>query len=59
MTVKAAKGKVPVVVTRSAVTDLAAEIADELGITLVGYARGGKLTVYTRPERIIGSDEQE
>ncbi len=52
MAVKAAKSRVPVVVSRTAVTDLAAEIAVELGITLVGYARGGKLVVYTHPERI-------
>ncbi|MBI5231267.1 MAG: formate dehydrogenase accessory sulfurtransferase FdhD [Coriobacteriales bacterium] len=52
MAVKAAKARVPVVVSRSAVTDLAAEIAGELGITLVGYARGGRMTVYTHPERV-------
>jgi FdhD protein len=53
MAVKAAKSKVAIVVSRSAVTDLAAQIADELGITLVGYARGGRLTVYTHPERVV------
>ncbi len=53
MAVKAAKARVPIVVSRSAVTDLAAQIADELGITLVGYARGGRLTVYTHPERVV------
>ena len=52
MAVKAAKARVPVVVSRTAVTDLAAEIADELGITLVGYARGGRMVVYTHPERV-------
>jgi FdhD protein len=53
MAVKAAKAGVPIVVSRSAVTDLAAEIANSLGVTLVGYARGGKLTVYTHPERVL------
>jgi FdhD protein len=52
MAVKAAKAKVPVVVSRSAVTDLAAEVANSLDITLAGYARGGHLAVYTHPERI-------
>ena len=56
MAVKAAKNRVPVVVSRSAVTDLAAEIADELGITVAGYARGGGLTVYTHPARIRDID---
>lgn len=55
MAVKAAKARVPVVVSRTAVTDLAAEIAAELGITLVGYARGGRMTVYTHPRRIEGA----
>ncbi len=58
MTVKAAKSRVPIAVSRSAVTDLAADIADELHITLVGYARGGKLTVYTSPERVVASGEE-
>ncbi|HEY5541166.1 MAG TPA: formate dehydrogenase accessory sulfurtransferase FdhD [Coriobacteriia bacterium] len=58
MTVKAAKSRVPVAVSRSAVTDLAADVADGLHITLVGYARGGKLTVYTAPERIVASGEE-
>lgn len=57
MAVKAAKSRVPVVVSRTAVTDLAAEIAEHLGITLVGYARGGKLNVYTHPERVTSSEE--
>lgn len=52
MAVKAAKSRIPVVVSRTAVTDLAAKIAAELGITLVGYARGGKLVVYTCPQRV-------
>jgi FdhD protein len=53
MAVKAAKAKVPVVVSRTAVTDLAAEVAERAGITLVGYARGGKLVVYTNPHRVV------
>jgi FdhD protein len=53
MAVKAAKAVVPVVVSRTAVTDLAAEIARLLGITLAGYARGGAIIPYTHPERIL------
>jgi FdhD protein len=52
MAVKAAKANVPVVVSKSAVTDLAAEIAGSLGITVIGYARGGSMVVYTHPERV-------
>jgi FdhD protein len=52
MAVKAAKANVPVVASKSAVTDLAAEIAGGLGITVIGYARGGSMVVYTHPERV-------
>jgi FdhD protein len=57
MAVKAAKARVPLVVSKSAVTDLAAEIAAELGITVVGYARGGGMVVYTHPERVLMDGE--
>ncbi|MEN6429996.1 MAG: formate dehydrogenase accessory sulfurtransferase FdhD [Coriobacteriales bacterium] len=52
MAVKAAKAQVPIVVSRTAVTELAAEIADAMQLTLVGYARGGKLVMYTNPQRV-------
>lgn len=57
MAVKAAKARVAIAASRSAVTDLAADLADGLGITLVGYVRGGKLTVYTHPERVLTTEE--
>lgn len=52
MAVKAAKARIPIVVSRTAVTDLAVEIADRASLTIVGYARGGKLVVYTNASRI-------
>ncbi len=57
MAVKAAKARIPIAVSRTAVTDLAAEVASTVGLTLVGYARGGKLVVYTNPGRIRTSEE--
>jgi len=53
MIVKAAKHRVCVVGSRSAATDLAAGIAEELGITLAGYIRGGKVVLYAHPERVM------
>jgi FdhD protein len=52
MAVKAAKASIPVVASKSAVTDLAADIAGSLGITVIGYVRGGGMVVYTHEERI-------
>lgn len=57
MAVKSAKAGIPVVASRSAVTDLAADLAESLGITMIGYARGGKLTVFTHPERVLAPEE--
>lgn len=57
MAVKAAKAGVPVVASKSAVTDLAADIADSLGITVAGYVRGGSMVVYTQGDRIVASRE--
>lgn len=57
MMVKAAKCRIPFVASRSAATDLAAEIANHLGITLGGYIRGGKVVIYTHPERLVTEEE--
>lgn len=53
MVVKTAKAQVPVALSRTAVTDLAAEIADDLGVCLVAYVRGQRFRVVTHPERIL------
>jgi FdhD protein len=50
--IKAAKAGIPVVVSRSAATDLAVILAEELGITAAGFARGRRMNVYAHPERI-------
>lgn len=50
--VKVAKMGVPILVSRSAPTSLALDLADRIGLTLIGYVRGEKMTVYTGKERI-------
>lgn len=54
MLTKSARIGVPIVVSRSAPTCLSIDLAEQLGITLVGYARGNSLNVYTHPDRVIG-----
>jgi FdhD protein len=49
---KAARVGIPLVASRSAATALGVALAEEVGMTLVGSVRGGKLTVYCRPERL-------
>jgi len=50
--IKAAKVGIPCIVSRHTATSLAVELANALNITLIGYARGGKFTVYSGSERI-------
>jgi FdhD protein len=49
---KAAKMQVPVLVSRTSPTDLAVELAKAWGITLIGYARGEQMHVYSGEERV-------
>lgn len=51
--IKAARMGIPVIISRSAPTDLAIEMAEYLGVTVAGFARGTKVNIYTHPERII------
>lgn len=41
-----------ILVSKSAPTDLALKLANDLGITAIGFARGKKLNIYTHPYRI-------
>jgi FdhD protein len=50
--IKAAKVGIPVLASRNTATTLAIELAKSLNITLIGYARAGKFTVYSGEERI-------
>ncbi|MEW6425823.1 MAG: formate dehydrogenase accessory sulfurtransferase FdhD, partial [Bacillota bacterium] len=52
MLLKAAKMQVPIVVSRHSPTGRAVSLARELGIALVGYARGSRFLVYSHPERL-------
>nr|WP_246516613.1 formate dehydrogenase accessory sulfurtransferase FdhD [Salicibibacter cibarius] len=50
---KVAKIGCEVVLSKSAPTDRALELAEELEITSIGFIRDGSLNVYTLPERIV------
>jgi FdhD protein len=51
---KAAKIGVGIILSKSAPTNLALDLAEELGITTVGFIRGNGFNVYTHQERIQG-----
>lgn len=52
--IKAVRSQVAFVVSRSAPTALAVELADEFGITLAGFARGDRMNIYSHAGRITG-----
>ncbi|MGK5679855.1 formate dehydrogenase accessory sulfurtransferase FdhD [Actinoplanes sp. URMC 104] len=52
LTQKAWMAGIPLLAAVSAPSTLAAELADEAGMTLVGFLRGKSMNVYTRPERV-------
>jgi FdhD protein len=49
---KASKSGMSIIISRSAPTSLAVKNALKLGITLVGFARGSKMNIYSFPLRI-------
>lgn len=51
---KSARAGIPIVISRAASTDKGIATAEAAGITLVGFSRGDRFTVYTHPERITG-----
>lgn len=55
--IKTGKMGCPILIGVSAPTDLALSLAEELGITVIGFARQNRMNVYTHPERIILSEE--
>jgi len=50
---KAAIARVPVLCSVSAPSALAVDLAEEVGMTLVGFVRGGSANVYAHPRRIV------
>ena len=50
--IKIALMNISLIVSRSAPTTLAVKLANKLGVTMVGFARGNKLNIYTNKGRI-------
>ena len=54
---KVAKRNVPIIISRSAPTNLGLRLAADLGVTVVGFVRGRRMNVYTHVGR-IATDEK-
>ena len=49
---KCLRWDIPVLASRAAPTELSIRIAEESGMTLIGFVRGG-MNIYTHPRRIL------
>lgn len=49
---KTARYQIPILISHGAPTSAALKLADEIGITLIGFARGRRMNVYTNSWRI-------
>jgi FdhD protein len=51
--VEVAGARIPVLSAVSAPTSMAPNLARELNLTLVGFARNRRLNIYTHPQRLL------
>lgn len=49
---KTARLKISVIISRTSPTSMSIDLAEKLGITVIGYARGHRFNVYSHPERV-------
>ncbi len=59
MIIKCVMHKIPLVISKAAPTHLGIKAAQEHGITLIGFARNGKMNVYTHSGRIDLSNDNK
>lgn len=50
--IKTGRMGIPILISRSAATTLAVSLAQQIGVTLIGYVRGKKMVVYTGRQRV-------
>ncbi len=54
---KVAKRNIPILISRSAPTNLGLRLASDLGVTLIGFVRGQRMNVYANGWRVVTGGE--
>ncbi|MEE9564514.1 MAG: formate dehydrogenase accessory sulfurtransferase FdhD [Candidatus Hydrothermarchaeaceae archaeon] len=52
MVIKVARAGIPIIASRTAPISSGIECAESTGVTLIGFARGKRMNIYTHPQRI-------
>lgn len=50
---KAGRNRLPILISRAAPSCMAVNYAEDMGITVIGFARGDRMNIYTWPNRIV------
>ncbi|MGW8161571.1 MAG: formate dehydrogenase accessory sulfurtransferase FdhD, partial [Desulfobulbales bacterium] len=50
---KVISSHIPVIISRTAPTCMSITHAEDHGVTLIGFARGSRMNIYTHPQRVI------
>lgn len=59
MVAKAASLGIALIASRTSPTDMAVRMCEAAGMTLAGYARGGRFNLYAHPWRIAAAEEEK
>ena len=56
---KVVRNRIPVLISRTAPTCMSITYAENNGVTLIGFARGDRMNIYTHPNKIVFAPEQD
>jgi FdhD protein len=50
---KVIRNRIPILISRTAPTCMSITYAEDHGVTLIGFARGSRMNIYTHPQRVL------
>ncbi len=50
---KVIRNRIPIMISRTAPTCMSITYAEDHGVTLIGFARGDRMNIYTHPQRVV------